>query len=242
MTERAGPARARAARAPCTLRQFAPSLPLMRWLPLFGLLGAACSVGQGDGYVTSDRLFVNDCWLGKFSLKPNFFAANPFQNTLTIRVQRGEQDIQVSDGFTMLVNDVPGIRAAGFPSGQLTVGLPEGVTPVGYPLPEVPHPPAASLSLYLNASCRSQNSLLSAVSGWVEFDKLFSGDPNEEDADDRLTTGTFEVTVVDPRDAIPRAAGDDSGPPFTYPPERSSVIDGGFSFVFHRGTPAQPFP
>jgi hypothetical protein len=235
MSRRAGPAGARAVRAPSTLAALARSLPLL------ALLGSACSVGQGDGYVTSDRLFVNDCWLGKFSLKPNFFAANPFHDSLTIRVQRGEQDIQVSDGFTLLVNDVPGVRAAGFPSAQLAVALPAGVTPVGYPLPEVPDPPAASLSLYLNASCRSQNSLLSAVSGWVEFDKLFSGDPNEEDADDRLTTGSFEVTVVDPRDAIPRAP-DASGPPFTYPPERSSVIDGGFSFVFHRGTPAQPFP
>lgn len=241
MTNCAGPARRRAARAPYTLSSLAGSLPLVFALVVCALLGSACSVGQGDGYVTSDRLFVNDCWLGKFSLKPNFFAANPFQDTLTIRVQRGEQDIQVSDGFTMLVNDVPSIRAAGFPSGQLPITLPEGVTPVGYPLPEVPDPPAASLSLYLNASCRSQNSLLAAVDGWVEFDKLFSGNPNEENADNRLTIGTFQVTVVDPRDAVPRAAGD-AGPPFTYPPERTSVIDGGFSFVFHRGTPAQPFP
>src|SRR5688572_4048769 len=84
-------------------------------LPSAALLGlalgaAACSVGTGSGRVTSDRLFVDNCWQGTFDLQPTFFGANPFNDTLTIRVQRGEQDIQVSDGFTMLVNDVSGIR------------------------------------------------------------------------------------------------------------------------------------
>jgi hypothetical protein len=211
------------------------------------LLGAAlaslgCSVGQGTGYVRSDQLFVSECYRGPFELRPTFFGANPFDDTLTIRVQRGEQEIAVSDGFTMLVYDVPTVRTA-FLNQQLPIGLPVGVSPLGYPLPEVPNAPAATMSLYLNNSCRAQNASLSAVSGWVQFTKLFSGDPNEDDSEDRITDGFFYAVVVDPNDAIPGV--DESGNPtgtYTYPPDRQSEVFGAFNFVFHRGTPAQPFP
>ncbi|MEY2932225.1 MAG: hypothetical protein RL033_2974, partial [Pseudomonadota bacterium] len=177
---------------------------------------------------------------GKFDLHPDFFAANPFEDTLTIRVQRGEQDIQVSDGFTLLVNDVPDIRG-GRMGVPLPLGLPVGVSPLGFPLPEAPSPPVASLSLYLNSSCRSQNSLLMAYEGEVIFTHLFSGDPNEDNSEDRRTDGTLWASVIDPREATPRAAAD-GGPTFAFPSNRSSRIDASFSFVFHRGTPAQPFP
>lgn len=211
------------------------------------LLGAAlaafgCSVGQGTGYVRSERLFVESCYGGPFELRPTFFGANPFDDTLTIRVQRGEQEIAVSDGFTMLVYDVPTVRSMRL-GEQLTIGLPEGVSPFGYPLPDVPSPPAATMSLYLNNSCRAQNASLTAVSGWVQFTKLFSGDPNEDDSEDRITDGFFYAVVVDPNDATP--ALDENGNPtgtYTYPQERQSEVFGAFNFVFHRGTPAQPFP
>lgn len=207
------------------------------------LLGAAalgCSVGQGSGYVRGERIFAAGCWDGSIDLKPDFFAATPFANTLTIRVQRGEQEISVSDGFTLLVNDVAGIRASqlGVP---LPIGLPVGVSPVGFPLPEVPDPPAASMSLYLNSSCRGANALLTAYDGTVTFTQLFSGNPNEGNADDLVTNGTLQAFLVDPQDAVPRAPGA-SGPAYDYPPEKVSVIEAGFDFVFHRGIPAQPFP
>ncbi len=204
------------------------------------LLPCACSVGQGDGYVRSELLRVRECYEGRFDLDPNFFAANPFKDTLTIRIQRGEQDVQVSDGLTLLVNDVPGIRRErlGVP---LPLGLPVGVAPLGFPLPDAPSPPAASLSLYLNNSCRSQNSLLMAYEGEVTFTNLFSGDLNEENSVDRLTEGTLWARVIDPREALPATPGQ-PGPAFVFPEERASYIDAGFNFVFHRGTPAQPFP
>ena len=232
MSRRSGPLDHSASRTALGLR--APQLVL-----LVSALG--CSVGQGEGFVRSDDLFVDECWEGKFDLRPTFFAANPFEETLTIRVQRGERDIQVSDGFSMLVNDVPGIRESGRLGMRLPLGLPVGVSPLGFPLEAVPNPPAASLSLYLNNSCNGQNAQLLAVSGWVEFERLFSGNPNEDNVEDRLTEGSFEATIVDPRDALPRAEGE-SGPAFSYPMDRSSVLVGEFSFVFHRGTPAQPFP
>lgn len=211
-----------------------------------GLLAAAlgcwvsgCSVGEGEGFVHSDVLFVNECYRGEFNLQPDFFGANPYDDTLTIRIQRGQQEIQVSDGLTLLVNQLSYARMhLGEP---LDVGLPVGVAPLGYPLPSSPMPPAASLSLYLNSSCRSQNSVLTAYRGSVIFNQLFSGNLNEENAVNRVTQGTFSVTVVDTHDAVPRDASD-GGPAYEFPEARSSEITGGFNFVFHRGTPAQPFP
>ena len=207
---------------------------------LCGAAAVGCSVGQGTGRVFSEDLFVDDCYQGKFELYPTFFGANPFDDTLTIRVQRGERDILVSDGFTMLVYNVAAVRSEGLGT-RLTLGLPMGVSPIGFPLPEVPNPPGATLSLYLNNSCRSQNSVLAAVDGWVEFTKLFSGDPNEDNSDDRITDGRFEATVVDPRHAV-AGTDADGNPTYIYPEEWSSKVEGNFNFVFHRGTPAQPFP
>lgn len=210
-------------------------------LALLALVGGfGCSVGQGVGYVRSDDLYVDQCYQGPFDLQPTFFGANPFEDTLTIRVQRGERDILVSDGLTMLVYNVSAVRRSALDT-ELPLGLPVGVSPLGYPLPADPNPPAATLSLFLNNSCRSQNSVLSAVSGGVTFTKLFSGNLNEENSDDRITDGSFHATVVDPRRAVSDTDAD-GNPTFTYPEEWTSEIEGSFNFVFHRGTPAQPFP
>jgi hypothetical protein len=202
--------------------------------------GLGCSVGEGVGYVRSDDLYVDQCYEGPFDLRPTFFGANPFDDTLTIRVQRGERDILVSDGFTMLVYNVSAIRRSALDT-ELPLGLPVGVSPLGFPLPEVPVAPAATLSLFLNNSCRSQNSVLSSVRGTVTFSKLFSGNPNEENSDDRITSGSFQATVVDPRRAVADTDAD-GNPTYRYPDEWTSEIEGAFDFVFHRGTPAQPFP
>jgi hypothetical protein len=199
-----------------------------------------CSVGQGEGSAISDDLYVPGCWQGPFDLRPTFFGANPFDDTLTIRVQRGEREIGVSDGFTMLIGNLRAVRTLGL-NTDLPLGLPLGVTPLGYPLPPVPNPPAATLTLYLNNSCRRQNSLLYSVDGSVRFSKLFSGDPNEENSENRITRGSFTATVIDPRDAVP-STSPDAGAPYTYPESQSSVLQGDFDFVFHRGIPAQPFP
>jgi len=215
-----------------------------RWLPLLGagaLAGAVlgCSVGQGTGYVRGDVVAAG-CWNGPIDLKPDFFAATPFADTVTIRVQRGEQEISVSDGFTLLVNDVPGIRFSQL-NVDLPIGMPVGVSPIGFALPEVPDPPAASMSLFLNSSCRGANAQLTAFDGSVNFSKLFSGNPNEENSQDRLTVGTLHALLVDPNDAVARAPGAE-GPAYEYPPDKVSEIDAAFNFVFHRGIPAQPFP
>jgi hypothetical protein len=207
------------------------------WCAAAASLCAACAIGEGQGEVLSDRLYVQDCWAGPFDLRPTFFAANPFQDTLTIRIQRGQQTVLESDGFSMLVNGVQDVRENRL-GDPLPLALPPGVSPPGYRERDVAEPAVANLTLYLNNSCRGQNASLSAVSGTVSFSKLFSGDLNEEIADDRLTIGEFSAVVVDPRDVVGR--GDDGA--LLYDQERTSEVRGSFNFVFHRGTPAQPFP
>lgn len=91
---------------------------------LFTLLavGTGCSVGQGSGDVKSDHLFAHNCWgtqtgpdtaIGdRYDLRPDFFAAVPFRSTLQIRIQRGTDLTEVSDGLSVLIDDVCRIRAA----------------------------------------------------------------------------------------------------------------------------------
>jgi hypothetical protein len=218
------------------------------------LLCGGCSVGEGQGEVTSERLVVGTCWDGEFNLLPTFFAAQPFDDTLRIRIQRGEENIERADGLSLLVNNIASIRKDRLlqpgddpanpsrPEARLSVGLPPGVSPPGYPIRTVPEFVDVSGALYLNNSCNPENANLFTIDGWVTFEKLFSGDPNENNADDRQTIGHFELRLVDPREADPLPEPDESGVAYTFPEDRVSTLTGNFSFVFHRGTPAQPFP
>jgi hypothetical protein len=144
-----------------------------------------------------------------------------------------------ADGVLILINDVPKVRQELI--GQpIELALSPSVTPPGIPV--IPRElPLVSLSMYLHSTCHAQNSALYAVGGWIRFDSLFNGDPNEDSADQRLTQAEFEATVVDPRDGM---LGEDTAgePVITYPAEVQSVVKGSLSFLFHRGTPAQPFP
>ena len=208
------------------------------WLVL-GLLLGACTTGEGSGDVRSDHLFVKDCWEGAFDLDPTFFGANPFETPdgtdLFIRVQRGDNTQEVSDGLFVLVKNVGQIRRqmGEAPGRAFEIGLPPEVTPPGVPVMIDPDPPQISLSLYLMDTCQAQNSTLHAISGTIVFNALFSGDPNEDDAEDRLTDAEFSVEVTDPRNVL--ADG-------SYPEGTVSQLEGDFHFYFQRGQPAQPFP
>lgn len=196
------------------------------------VLVLGCRTGEGEGEVTSERLFVKDCWNGPFDLEPTFFAAEPAAGDLMIRVQRGDNYEEVSDGLMVHVRDLDRIRKQGLGT-DLKVGLPPGVTPPGVPVQYDPDPPQVSLALYLNATCHAQNGTIYAVSGSINFASLFSGDRNESDAEDRLTDATFEATFADPRNVAPGAEPD---------PAEASVVSGWFRFYFERGQPAQAFP
>jgi hypothetical protein len=200
-------------------------------VPLVASLALGCSVGDGEGWVRSDRLFIEDCWSGTFDLGPDFFAGNSFRGeSVLFRVQRGDNIEELSDGLVIVVNDLQELR------GQLgvpvEVGLPPGVQPPGQPVVADPEPPSVSLGLYLHDSCHVQNGTVYSIAGNITFSSLWSGDQNEETADERLTEASFDATFADPRLLVGEGSAD---------PNLSSRVTGYFRFFFQRGQPAQPF-
>ncbi len=215
------------------------TLPFVRTLAASAVACAAlgCTTGEGTGDVTSERLFVENCHNGPFDLQPTFFGANPGDDTLIIRVQRGDQLQELSDGISVLVTEVSKIRGddggPGMLDQDISVGLPRGVAPPGVPIEFDPDPPLVSIALYLNDSCHAQVSTVYALEGTIRFSALFSGDITEESADNRLTEAEFSAVFGDPRELTPGGL---------QRPEVLSLVEGNFRFFFERGQPAQPFP
>lgn len=198
-----------------------------------------CSLGEGEGEVFSEHLIADSCWNDRYDMGPDFFAADPFRDTMQIRVQHGSDLKEVSDGLVILLNDVAQIRGdmLGKP---IPVSLPPGVSPPGVPVGqqcggEACPDPTVHVALYLLQSCHNQNTVLYGIGGSVTFTELFSGDENERTGSDKLTDATFDVMVGDPRDAP--LTGEDAG----IVPNQSR-LRGHFRFFFERGQPAQPFP
>lgn len=213
------------------------------------LLLSGCSLGQGEGKVYSEKLVATDCWSSEYDMQPDFFAAIPYRNTLQIRVQRGNDISEVSDGLAVLVDDVEAVRTQ-YLGKPLSVRLPAGVAPPGTPvgkspLPDPSEPALVHMSLNLERSCHNQNIVLQAISGTIVFDQLFSGDPNEKVATEKLTATAqgsdglagFDVEMADPRD-VPQP-GDAVE---AVPEDKRTRLRGSFSFYFERGRPGQPFP
>ncbi len=200
------------------------------------LASSGCAVlGAGEGQVHSDNLVALDCYDGPFDLNPDFFAAVPFRDTLLIRVQRGSDLQEVSDGLEVVVNGVTDLR-----NNHLNEAIDIGLAPrlLNKIAPGVAQgePPRTSMSLFLHYSCHNQNDALYSVykSGKITFRSLFSGDPNEAVGSEKLTDATFDLQMGDPRDA--------SVMDLTLPPGKRSHITGNFKFHFQRGQPGQPFP
>jgi len=211
----------------------------MRYSKVLGILAvslfcaAGCTVGEGQGEVKSDHLMVNNCWAGTFDLGPTFFAANAFStDQLSIRVQRGDNTQEVSDGLEVSIRDLQKVRSSSL-GKAIDVGLPPGVSPPGARWPGDANPPQVSLALYLHDTCHAQNGAIYAVRGTITFKKLFSGNSNETSGDARLTDATFSAYFGDPRDAAVDGTFDDA---------KLSEVHGWFRFYFQRGQPAQPFP
>jgi hypothetical protein len=192
------------------------------------VLGTGCTVGEGEGEVKSKRLYLKGCWNGPFDLDPDFFAANPYrEEALMIRVQRGDNNQEASDGLTVIVKNLKSIPL----NTPIPVGLPNGVSPPGHPVTGAPDP-LVSLSIYLHQTCHEQNSATYSVEGDITFKSIFSGDPNESNSERRLTDAEFHVKFADPRELVEGAD-----------PAKvtSDMVDGMFRFYFQRGQPAQPF-
>lgn len=242
----------------------------MALVSLLALGSAACTQGQGEGEVASAQLWAKDCWCSGYNMNPDFFAAVPYRDTLQIRVQRGADVQEISDGIAVSVNDVTSIRpdpATGSPGllgKRLGVSLPTAIealtTGKEWSLGEgceagavdpaieekikpfygaeegITDTPLVHMALYLQQSCHNQNIVLYAVRGHIVFDRLFSGDPNEAVAEDKLTDAMFDVWVGDPQDRPPGSA------PHEMPEDKLTNLKGHFRFYFQRGQPAQPFP
>jgi hypothetical protein len=195
-------------------------------------LALGCTTGEGRGEVKSKRVYIEDCWNGPLDLRPNFFAALPFEEeSMFIRMQRGDDHEGVSDGLMVLINDLQEIRRNQI-GVAVPVGLPAGVTPPGRPLVLNPDPPRVSLTLYLHDSCEARSADLYSIRGSITFSSLFSGDLNEQDAADKLTEASFEADFADPRKSEPDGS---------YAEGLVSTVTGRFRFYFQRGQPAQPF-
>ncbi len=253
-------------------------------LAVFPVLAAAvmgCSLGRGEGEVHSDDLYAKECVLPSpdncvgpdgidvgcdaYDLRPDFFAAVPYRQTIQMRIQRGTDINELSDGLSVLVNDVDKIRAplqkkqqAAMAAGateeealklyvEVPVAIPIGVVPPGAtPAPRAPCDETTQIcdvlpvaaSLYLQKSCHNQNTVLYAVSGWVRFRSLFSGDPNEKSATEKYTDADFDLMIGDPHDA-PLGEPLDAE---AIPAEFRSHLTGYFRYYFERGKPGQPFP
>lgn len=252
------------------------------FLSALSLAASGCSLGQGDGEVHSDALYAADCsrpsaescpasdgsvdvGCDNYDMLPDFFAAVPYREQILIRIQRGTDIAELSDGLAVLVSDIGVIRKAldekrkrAMDAGateeealqeyvEVPVALPPGIEPPGSPEPPLPPCDAATqvcdalpvaVSLYLQKSCHNQNTVLHAVSGWVRFRSLFSGDLNEKSAAEKFNDAEFDVVVGDPRDAPPGEPIDADA----IPVNKTSRLTGFFRFYFERGKPAQPFP
>lgn len=198
-------------------------------------LASACSLGEGEGDISSQKLIVPGCWNGQFQLTPDFFAAVPYRRSVTIRVQHGGDTEEVSDGAIILVDDVDKVRTqiASAPGTEFRVALQPSIVPPGFPIVPDPDPALVHLTLYLHRACHAQNSTLYAIDGKIKFSALFDADPNETEAAQKLTDAEFtDIAVADPRDHPP---GDETV-------QNVSHIHGFFKFYFQRGQPAQPFP
>lgn len=184
-------------------------------------LCSACSVGHGSGEATGE-IRIADC-TGKvaYSLRPTFFSAQPIEELLQIRVQRGGDLEKFSDGIHLLVHDAEAVKRT-LNTGASVV-LPVVETPPD--LQELKH---VDVSLFLNDTCERERSIntvaLSAVSGSVTFNEIYAPrvNPNEVQIDFEMNNLRFESRED--------------------PDESWATIDGAVSFLYTRGQPAQPFP
>lgn len=237
----------------------------------------SCSQGEGSGKVAG-TLNVPNCWTGPFELDADFLAGVPFREGLQLRIQSGSDFESFSDGLSILLYDITKVRpdpGSGFSGryGQpLKVDLPPSVSPPGVPEKSNPDPALASLALYLQKSCRTQNPTLHAVEevsipsdGTCDARPMRGADPTtgcnpDVDAPAGVGSGKSLISftyVFDGKLDEPQAAERLTSGCFDVyladprevmpggmgpPPRCRGHIRGTFSFYFERGRPSQPFP
>ncbi len=133
-------------------------------LALVATFVPACSLGAGTGSA-SGVLDVADCWVGQFNLQPDFFAGDPYMTSYLIRIQRGSDYEEFSDGIVFTVDDVDPIRdpTHGELGQKLEVSVSPAVAPPGVPIVATANPAVVHATLYLNQTCRIQDVALYAL-------------------------------------------------------------------------------
>jgi hypothetical protein len=200
---------------------------------LVQVVAPGCSVGDGSGMVNG-VLDVPSCWSGKYSLNPDFFAADPFDNSVTIRIQNGGDYTTFSDGVSILVDNVHVIRgdAPFSPSllnEPLKVSLPAGVVVAGVPVTPDPDPALVHATVYLQKSCPTQLVALYAMES-VSVDAAGNCNP--------ASTGPYILQCNSPSYAMALEALADAGPDAPPLPDAASVsMD---ATVSTDGGPAMP--
>lgn len=191
----------------------------VRRLPVVLLvaLGAVgCAVGDGEGALDGVVTAV-DCDLDtrSYALRPTFFGADAFENILNIRIQRGSDPQDRSDGVLFQIRDTSGVQA----------------DLLGVPIPIEDRPDALlQMGLYLNATCPTDFTgldrpvVLAGDGGTVTFDAIYA--PEGRGGGREVEATVSGATLRDP--------GDPTG--------RRAEFDGFFRFVFNRGRPAQRYP
>ena len=193
------------------------------------LAGAACSTGAGDGRVWGS-LDLPGCGVedDNYDMDVDFFAADYFDNTLQIRLQRGGKDQAFSDGLLIVVRDVVAVSEA---LGQpLLIELEPDVETyvaqgpdIGYP--ETTWDSPARVTLYLNDTCPENHLAFTDGAGEITFTRIYLPDESKRIA------GSFHLQFIDPREW--EEPGDVGS---------SAELRGEFEFNYTRGSPAQTFP
>lgn len=173
-----------------------------------------CSVGSGEGEVQG-TVNAPSCELdmADYDLDPTFFGADPVEELLEIRIQRGSDLEAYSDGLGILVRDAKRVRAE-------LIGIPIELTGEADAL--------VQMSFYLNETCppdrRTGPVHYEAVAGLIVFENIYAPTLTEDDVE---TAARFnDVSFVDPES----------------PDERHARLSGRFRFLYTRGRPAQRFP
>ena len=128
---------------------------------------SSCTVGKGQGLVKG-TVSAPDCWSGSFDLGPDYFAAVPYRGSLLLRIQKGSDFENFSDGVSILIDNATAVRTTSLDE-PLAVSLPPEVTPAGVPVTSQANPASVHFTLYMQRTCRVQNIALFALDG-VQLD------------------------------------------------------------------------
>lgn len=140
------------------------------WSALCALLAIACgcSLGSGEGELDGTLMIPGCEHDGAYSMDPDFFVADPLEDGIEIRVQRGSDWEVYSDGLSIYIEDAAALRDERLEQ----------------PIDLMLEPDVANLTLYLNATCPHGRDgapvALTAASGTVTFHSVYAANASKK--------------------------------------------------------------